>query len=112
MKSIYFEQRDGVSILNIKGRVDASVSAQIHEKIMDEIESGCSKMVIDFSDVNYISSAGLRVMIYASKALSKNSGSFSICSLSKNIEKIFEVSGLSTLFSIHDNLDSSLSNMQ
>lgn len=112
MKSIYIEQKDGVSVLNIKGRVDASVSAQIHEKIMDEIESGCSKMVIDFSDVNYISSAGLRVMIYASKALTKKSGAFSICALNKNIEKIFEVSGLSTLFSIHETLDSSLASMQ
>ena len=106
------EDRDGVSVLNIKGRVDASNSGQIHERIMDEIEGGKDKVVVNFSEVSYISSAGLRVLIYASKALAKKQGSFSICSVNENIEKIFQVSGLAGLFDIHKDLESCLQAMK
>ena len=44
MQSVYLEHKDGVSIVNIKGRVDASNSGQIHERIMDEIERGTTKL--------------------------------------------------------------------
>ena len=112
MHSIYTEKKGPVSVVNIKGRVDASNSGQIHERLMDEIEGGCNKLVVDFSEVTYISSAGLRILIYASKAVIKNSGSFSICSVSKNIEKIFQISGLTGLFNIHSDLQSSLKDLQ
>ena len=69
-------------------------------------------MVINFSDVNYISSAGLRVLIFATKSFSKSSGSFAVCSLNDNIMKIFEISGLVNLFSIHDDLDTALKSIK
>ena len=100
MHSVYTEQRDGASIFNLGGRIDASNSSQIHERIMDEIENGCKSMIVDFSQVSYISSAGLRILIYASKAMVKESGCFYICSINKNIEKIFQISGLTELFEI------------
>lgn len=112
MQSVYIEDRDGISVLNIKGRIDASNSGQIHERIMEEIERGHHRIVVDFSQVSYISSAGLRVLIYASKAVVKNEGAFSICSVNENIEKIFQVSGLACLFDIHKNVDASLSSMK
>ena len=108
MHSVYTEQKDGASILNLGGRIDASNSGQIHERIMDEIESGCQTVIINFSQVSYISSAGLRILIYASKAMVKQSGSFYICSINKNIEKIFQISGLTGIFDIHPDVESCL----
>ena len=112
MQTVYVEQKEGVSIFNLQGRIDASNSNQIHEKIMDEIESGASNIVINFSDVSYISSAGLRILVYTSKTMKKKSGTLSICAMSKNIEKIFQISGLMGLFDVHSNLESSLSHVQ
>ena len=108
MQDIQIENKDGFVIVHLKGRIDATNSGQVHEKVMHEIKKGCGSMIVDFSGVNYISSAGLRVVISASKSLAKNSGSFSICSLNDNLRKIFEISGLADLLSIHDNLESSL----
>ncbi len=108
MHSVYTEQREGSSVFNLGGRIDASNSSQIHERIMDEIENGCKSMIIDFSQVSYISSAGLRILIYASKAMVKESGSFYICSINKNIEKIFQISGLTGLFDIYPDVQSCL----
>ena len=108
MHSVYTEQRDGVSILNLGGRIDASNSGQVHERIMDEIEEGRNAIVIDFSEVSYISSAGLRILVHASKTLMRNSGAFSICSVNKNIEKIFQISGLTGLFDIRSDVQASI----
>ena len=108
MESIHVSSRDGTSILALKGRVDAATSGQIHERIMDEIEKGCRRMIIDFSEVTYISSAGLRILIYASKALTKNSGTLVITALNDNIQKIFEMTGLSKLFHITKDIPSAL----
>ena len=105
MSEIQTVTQDGIVILNLKGRVDATNSGQVHDKVMDEIKNGCNKMIINFSDVNYISSAGLRVLIFATKSFAKNSGSFAVCSLNENMMKIFEISGLVNLFSIHDDLE-------
>ena len=112
MQAVYVEQKDGVSVFNLQGRIDASNSNQIHEKIMDEIESGASNIVINFSEVSYISSAGLRILVYTSKTMKKKSGTLSICAMSKNIEKIFQISGLMGLFDVHSNLEASLSSVQ
>ena len=112
IQSIYMEDRDGISVLNVEGRIDASNSGQIHERIMDEIERGCYKIVVNFAGVSYISSAGLRVLIYASKAVAKNSGAFSICSVNDNIDKIFQVSGLACLFDIQKDVAASIEAMR
>lgn len=110
--SICVKNEEGISVLSISGRVDASNSGQIHDRIMDEIEQGKNKVVVDFSDVSYISSAGLRVLLYASKALNKKEGSFAICSVNDSILKIFQISGLAGLFNIHKDLTSTLNDLK
>ena len=109
MQAVYVEQKAGISIINLQGRIDASNSNQIHEKIMDEIEKGINRIVINFQEVSYISSAGLRILVYTSKQLKRSEGHLSLCAMDRNIEKIFQISGLIELFDIHENLDKSLS---
>ena len=105
MSEIQTVNQDGVVILNLKGRVDATNSGQLHDMVMEEINDGCNKMIINFSEVYYISSAGLRVLIVAKKSFAKNSGSFAVCSLNENIIKIFEINGLANLIIIHDDVE-------
>lgn len=108
MQSIYVSRKEDTVVLTLKGRVDATTSGQIHERIMDEIEKGCQKMIIDFAEVNYISSSGLRIIIFTSKALAKKSGTLTLCALNNNIQKIFEISGLYKLFHITEDIPSAL----
>ena len=106
------KESDGFFILKTVGRIDASNSGQIHEKIMDEIERDKINILMDFSEVTYISSAGLRVLLYASKALKQKGGSFSLCSINDSIGKIFNISGLADLFDIYESVDSGIAAMK
>jgi len=108
MSNIFTTQQNQTSIVSIKGQIDASNSNKIHTTIMDKIKTGCNSMILDFSEVNYISSAGLRILIYASKTISKKSGNFSICSLSKEVEQIFQVTGLDKILDTYKDLKANL----
>lgn len=52
------------------------------------------KVVLDFSEVSYVSSAGLRIVLMAAKRVQQVNGAFALCSLNPEIQKIFEISGL------------------
>ena len=104
--------QDGIVILHLKGKVDATNSRQVHDKVMEEIKGGCNKMLMNFSEVNYISSAGLQILIFATKSFAKNSGAFAVCSLNENIMKIFKISGLVNLFTIHDDVETGINSLK
>ena len=105
MSEIQTVNQEGIVIVNLKGRVDATNSEQLHDTIMREIEDGCNKMIINFSEVYYISSAGLRVLILTIKRFAENTGSFAVCSLAENIMRTFEISGLANQLIIHDDVE-------
>ena len=108
MSEIQTVNQDGIVILNLKGRVDATNSKQLHDKVMKEIKDGCNKMIINFSEVYFISSACLQVLVFAIKSFAKNSGSFAVCSLDENIMKVFETTGLANQVIIHDDVETSV----
>ena len=113
MEGVQTEKKGETSIIHLEGRFDASTSAHIHDKIMTEIEDEkCKNLVLNFEKINYISSAGLRVAIYASKEIKKASGNLLLCSLNDNIRKIFEISGLYKLFNVKKTLDDALASLE
>ena len=104
--------QDGIVILNLTGWVDASNSGQFRDKIMEEINKGCDKMIINFSEVIYISSAGLQVLISATKYFAKNSSPFAVCSIDEKIMKVFEISGLRNHFTIYNDLETGINSLK
>ena len=112
MSELQTINQDGIVILNLKGRLDATNSGQVQAKIMEELKKGCKKMIINFSEVIYISSAGLRVLIFATKYFARNSSPFAICAIDENIMKVFEISGLVNLFTIHNDLETGINSLK
>ena len=88
------EQTSEISILTPAGRMDGSTAASIEKEILDVISAGFARVVLDLSQIEYISSAGLRVVVIAAKRLKQRSGTFVLCSLQPLVREVFEVSGL------------------
>ena len=109
MDKIFIEVINGRTVLNIEGRLDASTVGSVHDKLMDTIESDAKDILINLSKVNYVSSAGLKTLIYASKSMKKTGGELSLCSLHDNVQKVFEISGLTNLFPIYESIDEGVS---
>jgi anti-sigma B factor antagonist len=93
-----FEKKEGARlILFLKGKLDTITAPSLTQKF-DQIKSSTSDLVLDLSELKYISSAGLRVFITMMKGMKAENGKFSICHISYDIREIFNTVGLLDLF--------------
>jgi len=94
-------QKESLVILGLKGKLDASTSNSLEEKLLSLIEGGDKQLMVDFSHLDYISSAGLRVLLMTAKRLKNANGKIVLCALKENVREVFDLAGFSTIFSIY-----------
>ena len=87
------KEQEGVSVFKLTGRLDSKTSPEFEKKVFDAIEKGSKNMIVDFEDLDYISSAGLRVILKATKDLKRAEGKFVLCSMKDYVKEVFEISG-------------------
>jgi len=92
----------GVAVMAPKGRIDSVTAKEFETATLAQIDGGAMKMVFDFGELDYISSAGLRVVLLAGKRLRTAGGSLVLCALQPAIRDVFEISGFLGLFDVRD----------
>jgi anti-anti-sigma factor len=90
-----------VLILSLSGKLDATTAKTFEDKILAEIEAGDRRLMIDLSQLAYVSSAGLRVILIAAKRLRSKDGKIALCSLQDHVQQVFDLSGFSSILSIY-----------
>ncbi len=98
------------TVVSINGRVDTMTAGDFENKIMEVLEGGVSKMLLDCSELAYISSSGLRVFLVAQKKMMAAGGALRLCCLKPEIQEIFDISGFSGIFSIFPDMEKATSN--
>ena len=94
------KRQDGISIVQLLGRLDSNTSPEFEQKLFGVIEDGEKSVIVDFEKLDYISSAGLRVLLKAAKELKRSQGKIVLCSMKDYIKEVFEIAGFVTLFPI------------
>jgi anti-sigma B factor antagonist len=89
-----------VSVLSFEGNLDTNTAPQAQEQIDQLIDGGSSRILINFNELNYISSAGLRVLLATAKKLKATSGDLKICGLNQTVQEVFDISGFSSILSV------------
>jgi len=90
-------------LVKIVGRVDSSTAPQMAEALNAIMDAGRYKIIIDFSGVEFISSAGLRVLVNAQKTCRRyNRGEVVLAKIPQNIYAALDLAGFTTLFQIFD----------
>ena len=97
-----------ITILKPSGRIDSQSSPEFETALGQKLESA-QDVILDFSDVPYISSAGLRVVLVAAKQVARGQGKFALAALKPEIFSVFKVSGLTSVLKIFDTPESALS---
>jgi anti-sigma B factor antagonist len=92
-------KEDGKAILAVSGKLSASTAAEFEAGI-DEAIGECRNIVLDFADVTFLASAGIRVLIAAAKKLKKSGDSLVLKNIQKPIEEVLEMTGLAGAFTI------------
>lgn len=106
--SPYQETRGEVTIVRPAGRIDSATCVALEIAVMDRLQAGCNRLVFDLSGVDYISSAGLRVILMAGKKLRVTGGNLVLCGLRAEVHGVFEMSGFLSLFAFTPDLDSAM----
>lgn len=91
-----------------ESRIDASVAIQFKDKMRIETEGHNGRVVLDLSQVDFIDSSGLGAIVAAMKLLGKERR-LDLASLTTNVDKVFRLTRMDTVFKIHDSLSEALS---
>ena len=89
-----------LDLLEIEGRVDSNTASTLNEVLNERIDQGTSNIVVDLSQVSYMSSAGLRELVSALKRVRKGGGDLRLCTPSERVNEVIELAGLNSLFEI------------
>jgi anti-sigma B factor antagonist len=103
------EDKQGkVVIFSLEGRLDSNTSPSVEKKILDSISEGASDVVLNFSLLDYISSAGIRVLVRCHKELEKKDGHISLAAVPKPIENVLYITGFLPYFKVYESSSDAL----
>ena len=99
MELVTIEEGAVVSVA-IKGRLDSVGADMLKARMSQLIESGSTRLVIDFGQVAYISSAGFRVLLVASRLAEQAKGALALSGISGEMRRLFDLAALTEMFTI------------
>ena len=102
------ERLDGTLIAKAEGRIDGVNASDFEQSLRGAIEDSDTAVIVDLAELSYISSAGLRAVLLTAKSLTQRAAKFALCSPSKPIREVFEISGFDKIIDIHDSRDAAI----
>ncbi|NJD37988.1 MAG: STAS domain-containing protein [Geobacter sp.] len=101
------QHHDAVVAGLLQGKLDAESVPVFDQWLNAHLDAGVQRVVLDLSGLSYISSAGLRSIMSASKAYSRQSG-LALCGLFGMVGQVFQVSGFAEILELHHTMDEAL----
>lgn len=102
------ERKGGVLILRISGRLDALSSEETERAVTKLITNGEHLILFDFTGVDYLSSAGMRMLLSAYKKLKSVSGKMAVCSVGDGVMDILKMSGFDEILNVYSKEEDAL----
>ena len=96
------EDKSEISILRIKGFLDAHTAPKFEQAIQDLVNESQNNIIVSMSDLNYISSAGLGVFMGFIEEIREKGGDIKLCCMSPKVFKVFDLLGFPALYEIYD----------
>jgi anti-sigma B factor antagonist len=94
------EKQGDVCVVAVEGQLIVGNRQELKQRVLEEIERGARKFVIDFEHTGYIDSSGLGVLVSVSKKIRELNGELRLANLNEDLRRLFELTKLDTLFDI------------
>ena len=99
------QEKNGIVSISIIGRLDADSSQEAEKVVKEALAGQTNRVLFNLGDLEYLSSAGLRVLLSAAKEMRRRDGKIVLCSLNEFVKEIFEVSGFQSLIPIAESVE-------
>lgn len=96
--SIETDNSNNIVIMNVMGRVDSNTSPELDHALANLLQNEKDKIVVNLEQVDYLSSAGLRVLVQALKDTQKSGGNLHLATISENVEMVLRTVGMLQMF--------------
>jgi anti-anti-sigma factor len=106
--SFQVSQSGGITLVEVEGQLIVGNRQELKQRVLEHLEGGERKFVIDFSNTGYIDSSGLGVLVSLSKKIREQGGELRLSSLNEDLRTLFELTKLDTLFRIADTKEEAL----
>ena len=106
------EKRGEVKIIGLRGRLDAETSPGVQKRLMNLMGQGERRLVFDFSELTYISSSGLRLLIEVARNLQKTNGKLALGALNDHVGEVIRIAGFTSIFSIYPTCEEAVAHAQ
>jgi anti-sigma B factor antagonist len=97
------------ALLTLRGEIDVYTAPRLRQAIIDLVDGGANRIVVDMAKVDFLDSTGLGVLVGGLKRVRLQDGSLAIVATQDKILKIFDITGLNKVFAIHPSVDDAVS---
>ena len=105
---IKVSQEGRATVISASGKIDAMTAPALESTLSDLVGEGKLCLALDLGDIEYISSAGLRVILAIAKSLKGKSGMLLLANARGPVQEVFEISGFGSVFNIYDSIEDAL----
>ena len=98
--SFSIDKRGDIVVVDVEGQLIVGNRQELKQKVLQELEGGERKFLIDFDRTGYIDSSGLGVLVSLSKKIREQGGDLRLANLNEDLRTLFELTKLDTLFQI------------
>jgi anti-sigma B factor antagonist len=102
-------QNDRWAVLAVHGEVDVATAPRLREKLIDLVNEGSTDIIVDLGGVEFLDSTGLGVLVGALKRVRTLDGELALVCSEPRILKVFEITGLTKVFTMHATVDEAVS---
>jgi anti-sigma B factor antagonist len=106
--SLHVSKSGEVVIIEVEGQLIVGNRQELKQRVLDEAEAGARKILVDFAKTGYIDSSGLGVLVSLAKRLRELGGDLRLANLNDDLQTLFELTKLDTLFQIADTRERAL----
>lgn len=102
-------RRGEASVLNLRGEIDVYTAPRLRQALIDLVDSGAKKIVVDMENVDFLDSTGLGVLVGSLKRVKGEDGTMAIVATQDKILKIFDITGLNKVFPMYESVEEAAS---
>ena len=106
--SFSIKKQGEIVVVDVEGQLIVGNRQELKQKVLESLEGGSRKFVVDFSTTGYIDSSGLGVLVSLSKKIREQGGELRLANLNDDLKTLFELTKLDTLFQISDTRERAL----
>lgn len=103
--NVAIDHEGGLTLLRFSGKLDTLASPEAQTAVTNAVETAEQGVVIDMTNVSFVSSAGLRVMLIGAKTSKAAGKVFRLAGLNAAVSDVFRMTGFNRLIEIHDTMD-------